>query len=371
MRIGTTNLWLLAVRDRRARTHASLGGPVSPRRRNPMAAMAGGALVAGALAACGGPSGAGGSERVTIYSGRTENLISPILERFAAETGIAVDVRYGQSADLALLIDTEADRSPADVYLSQSPGAVAFLAQKGRLAPLRADTLGRVDEASRSPAGLWVGISGRVRVLVYNSDLVAEADLPASVFDLTGPAFADKVALAPANGSFQDFVTGMRQSVGEERTLGWLTGMKDNGARTYANNTAIVEAVGRGEVPFGLVNHYYNFRALAEDPDLPTRNHIFPDADIGAMNLITGASVVAATDDSESARRLVDFLLGTEAQQFFSEESFEYPLASGVAPSHGLPPLSEIETPTFEADSLGGGLARTKELIDASGLESA
>lgn len=325
-------------------------------------------LLAVGLAACGG--GGDSEERVTIYSGRTENLIGPLLRRFSEESGIEVDVRYGQSADLALLVDQEGSRSPADVYLSQSPGAVAFLAERQRLRPLSQETLALVDPAARSPRGRWVGVAGRVRVLVYNTRLVAPEELPASVFDLTQPRYKDRVAVAPANGSFQDFVTGMRQSLGDERALEWLRGMRANGARTYANNTAIVEAVGRGEVPMGLVNHYYNHRAKAENPGVPTENHIFPDGDLGAMNLVTAAAVVAATDAPRPAERLVRFLLSEEAQTYFSRETFEYPLAAGVAPASGLPPLASIRTPTFDAETLGGGLARTKELIDASGLES-
>lgn len=340
-----------------------------PARRRPrpgsVVSLVAAALVATSLAACSG----GGGERVTIYSGRTENLVAPILARFAAETGIDVDVRYGQSADLALLIDEEGDRSPADVFLSQSPGAVSFLADEGRLRPLGQAVLDEVAPSARSAQGLWVGVSGRIRVLVYNTDMVRAADLPATVFDLVGPAYRGRVALAPSNGSFQDFVTGMRQSVGDDRTRSWLVGMRENGARTYANNTAIVEAVGRGEIAMGLVNHYYNARAKVENPSIRSENHVFPGGDLGAMNLVTGAAILESSANTGAAERLVRFLLEEEAQRYFADETFEYPLAQGVPPAAGLPPLDSINTPTFDSDTLGGGLSRTKELINESGLE--
>jgi iron(III) transport system substrate-binding protein len=308
-------------------------------------------------------------QTLTIYSGRTENLIAPILEDFAESTGIDVEVRYGQSADLALLIDQEGERSPADVFLSQSPGAIGFLAEDDRLVAIPSDTLELVDPSLRSSAGTWVGMSGRIRTLVYNSDLVDPATLPASVLDLTDERFRGQVALAPANGSFQDFVTALRETQGDDVASEWLAGMAANDAQVYADNTAIVQAVGRGEVPMGLVNHYYNHRAKAEDPSLPTENYFFPNGDIGALLLTTAIGVVDTADDVELADRLVSFMLGEKAQTFFSEESFEYPLAAGVEPAAGLPPLSDVEVATFDVDGLGGGLGRTLELIEGSGLD--
>ena len=315
-----------------------------------------------------GTSCGGEEDVITVYSGRTSNLIGPLLEEFARSTGIDIEVRYGQSADLALLIHQEGDRSPADVFISQSPGAVGFLAGEGRLRPIGEKVLSLVPEGFRSAGGLWVGISGRVRVIVYNRDLVDSAELPASVFELTEERFRGRVAVAPANGSFQDFVTAMRETHGDEATLAWLEGLVTNDARTYANNTSIVQAVGRGDIPMGLVNHYYNFRSKAEDPAVASENYYFPDRDIGSLLIVTAIGVVSTTDDPDLADRLVEYMLSEPAQRFYSEKTFEYPLTAGVAPS-GLPPLAGIEVATYDFDRLGGGLERTKELIDESGLE--
>ena len=317
-----------------------------------------------------GVSCGGGDETITVYSGRTENLIGPILEDFTEATGIEVEVRYGKSADLALLIDEEGERSPADVFISQSPGAVGFLAGEGHLRPIDQDALQAVPREFRNAGGLWVGMSGRVRVIVYNRDLVDPAELPASVFDLTDERFRGRVGVAPANGSFQDFVTAMREVHSDGVALEWLTALEANDARAYANNTAIVQAVGRGDVPMGLVNHYYNLRAKAEDPGVASENYYFPDRDIGSLLIVTAIGVLSTTDVPELADQLVEFMLSEEAQRFLSEQAFEYPLAAGVAPSSVLPPLSSLGVATYDFDRLGGGLERTKELIDESGLES-
>lgn len=316
------------------------------------------------LAACGSDE-----PDLTIYSGRTENLVGPLLEQFADEEGLDISVRYGDSAELALLIDQEGVDTPADVFISQSPGALGFLAADDRFAPLPDDVAELVDERFEDPAG-WVGLSGRVRVLVYNTEAVDEADLPESVFDLTAPEYEGRVALAPENGSFQDFVTAMRAEVGDDAAREWLEAMEANGSPTYDNNNAIVEAVARGEVDMGLVNHYYNERRLAEDPDSPTANHLFADGDLGSLILATGVGVLEGTDSSDVAERFVEFLLSEGAQTYFSEETFEYPLAAGVEPHvEDLPPLDSIVAPEVDLRSLGGGLAATRELIAESGLE--
>ena len=322
-------------------------------------------VLAGVVFSCGGSE-----DSITVYSGRTENLIGPLIEEFTDSTGIEVEIRYGQSADLALLIDEEGDRSPADIFISQSPGAIGFLAERGRLRPLDQDTLALLPPEYRNAGGMWVGMSGRVRVVVYNrEDLVDPSELPDSVFDLTEERFRGRVAVAPANGSFQDFVTAMREIHGDGTTLGWLTGLVANDARSYAGNTAIVQAVGRGEIPMGLVNHYYNLRAKAEDPSVPSENYFFPNRDTGSLIIVTAIGILTTTDNPDLAGRLVDYMLSEQAQEFFSEQTFEYPLAAGVQPSPGLPPLATIEVATYDFDRLGGGLERTKDLIDESGLE--
>ena len=337
-----------------------------------VAAAAAALLPAALLTACSADSQPAGSAAppadLTVYSGRTENLIGPIIDRFEAETGTAVDVRYGDSADLALLIEQEGDRSPADVFISQSPGAIGYLTDRGLLSKVDAETLDVVDKDLRNADGRWVGFSGRVRALVYNTDQVDPKTLPKSVFDLTAPEYAGKVAVAPTNGSFQDFVTAMRLQEGDAVAEGWLKGMADNGSPNYADNTSIVQAVARGEVPMGLVNHYYNERALAEDPTSPTDNYFFESGDIGSLLITTAIGVLASSDDQKGAQDLARFLLAAEAQEFFSNETYEYPLAKGAKANPALPDLKDINVTTFDLDKLGGGLETTLQMIEASGL---
>jgi iron(III) transport system substrate-binding protein len=322
--------------------------------------------LAAVLPACGGSS----EGAVTVYSGRSEDLVGPLLEQFAEETGTDIEVRYGDSTELALLIAEEGEDTPADLFISQSPGAVAFLDREGLLGTVSDDALQRIPEGYRAADGSWVGLSGRRRALVYNEDDVDPADLPDSVLDLTDAVYEGQVGIAPSNASFQDFVTAMRAELGDEATLEWLEGMAANGAPVYQNNVSIVEAVGRGEIPMGLVNHYYNAEALAEDPDLPSRNHFFPGDDLGAMVLVAAGSILAGNDAGEDADALLEFLLSDESQRYFAEETFEYPLVEGVDPVADLPPLEGLSVAAVDYDSLGGGLETTLELIDESGIST-
>jgi iron(III) transport system substrate-binding protein len=325
------------------------------------------AVLAGCvLTAC---SSGGGSDRLTIYSGRTQELIEPLLEQFSDETGIGIDVRYGDSSDLALLIDEEGDQSPADVFLSQSPGPTGYLDSLGRLQPVEQSVLDLVPERFRADDGNWVGVSGRVRVLVSNPEAVPEDELPQSVFDVTDPKYRGRVGVAPPNASFQDFVTGMREIEGEDRTKAWLDGLVANDVKTYPNNIAIVEAVDRGEIDMGLVNDYYLYELQAQDPDISAVNNYFPAGDLGSLILTTTVGVLDTADDRDTAEQFIEYLLSSRAQDFYAEKSFEYPLAHGVAPASDKPPLDTIQSPRLDLAQLGDGLVKTRELIADAGLQ--
>lgn len=306
---------------------------------------------------------------VTIYSGRTENLIEPVLEAFACETGIEVDVRWGASTDLALLLAEEGERSRADVFLSRSPGPVGFLESEGLLGSVDAGVLELVDEQNRSDTGSWVGFSGRKRVLVYNVDDVSTDDLPESVFDLTDEQYRGQVAIPATNGSFVDWFTVFRDQAGTDVASQWLDEMVANDARFYPNNRAIVEAADRGEIQLGLVNHYYNFQeSTAVGDEHRAENHDLADGDIGSLLIITAASVLDTSENQSEANELISYLLSAPVQRYFSEETFEYPLAAGVEPAEILPPLTALEIGSVDFDALGGGFEETTAIIEASGI---
>jgi iron(III) transport system substrate-binding protein len=337
-------------------------------------------LTAGLLAtACGSGSSPSEDDRVAaaaesgeliVYSGRNENLIGPLLEQFTEATGIKVTARYGGSAELAAQLLEEGERTPAAVFLSQDAGALGALQDADRLAALPPAALAKVPAKYRSAEDQWVGVSGRSRVLVYNPDLVAEADLPQSVFDLTEPEYDGKVGYAPTNASFQSFVTAMRVVSGEERTRDFLEGFRANDPQAYDRNSLIVDAVDSGEIPFGLVNHYYLYEKASEAgglDKLTARNHLFPGDDLGSMVNVAGVGVLKGKT-SEEASAFVDYLLGEQAQTYFAQETKEFPLVAGVQPDvPGLPPLESLQGPDIDLSELDT-LEQTLALLDEVGL---
>ena len=315
--------------------------------------------------ACAGSNG----REVTVYSGRTENLIGPTLEAFACETGTDVSVRWGSSTDLALLLAEEGDRTAADVFLSRSPGPVGFLESDGLLGTIDDGVLGLVAPENRSASGTWVGFSGRKRVLVHNIDSVPPEELPRSVFDLTDERYRGRVAIPATNGSFVDWFTVFRDQYGSDVASQWLNDMVANDARYYPNNRSIVEAAGRGEIDMGLVNHYYQYQEAAAAGDRHrAANHDLADDDIGSLLIITAATITAGSNNRQAANELIAYLLTESAQRYFSQQTFEYPLAAGVEPADVLPPLKALEIGSVDFDALGGGFAETIAIVEASGI---
>jgi iron(III) transport system substrate-binding protein len=235
-------------------------------------ALTAAAAATGAQSAPAQPSAAAGGTSLTIYSGREERLVKPMFDRFEQQTGIELNVRYGSSAELAATILEEGRNSPADVFFAQEAGLLGFVARQGLLKVLPQRTLDRVTPRFRAPGKRWVGTSGRARVLAYNTQELQRDQLPRSIWDLTRPQWKGKIGLAPTNASFQAFVAVMRIKHGEARTRDWLLGVRANDARFYGNNTQVVQAVGRGEVTLGLVNHYYLHNLRVQTPDLPVEN---------------------------------------------------------------------------------------------------
>lgn len=326
-----------------------------------------GAVATLTIAGCGG-----GSETLTIYSGREEELVAPLIEQFEQETGTDVEVRYGDSAELAATIAEEGDGSPADVFFAQDPGSLGAVSAEGLLAELPAALLERVSERFRDPEGRWVGTSGRSRVIAYNTEELSENDVPDSVFDLTDPRWEGRVGVAPTNASFQAFVTAMRLQEGEEKTRAWLEDLKANGVRFYEKNTPIVEAVASGEIDLGLVNHYYLYLVKEEQPGAPVANHFLPGDDPGALVSAAGVGVLDSTDDREDAEGFVEFLLSDEGQRFYTEraEEAEYPVVAGIPVKAGLPALESLSGPDIDFTALGDELELTLELLNETGYTS-
>lgn len=337
------------------------------------AAILSAALIA---AACGDgegtPAGAADgtaeSERLTIYSGRDEEFVGPLFERFETTAGIALDVRYADSAELAATILEEGDRSPADVFLSQDAGSLGAVADEGLFTALPEEILGRVDERFRSREDLWVGTSGRARVAAYNTEALRASSLPPSIEGFTEPDWKGRIGFPPTNSSFQAFVAAMIHTEGEDATREFLEGLVANEPALYEDNSSTVRAVASGEIEVGFVNHYYIYEVAAEDGEIPVANHFFRNGDPGALVNSAGAGILASSERREAAETLIDFLTGDEGQRYFAEDTFEYPVVPEYLPSEDLPALDDIESPQVDLSDLSETIDPALRLLAEVGL---
>jgi len=309
----------------------------------------------------------GQAEALVLYSGRNENFVQPVIEAFTAETGIEVDVRYAGTGELATTILAEGEDTPADVFWAQDPAFIGGIAKEGLLTELPSDITELVPDRFRDSDDQWVGITGRSRVFVYNTDLVGEDELPETVWDLVEPEWNGRFGVAPTNGSFVAFVTGMLLAEGEERTRDWLEGIAANDPIIFEGNGPIVDATVAGDLAGGLVNHYYLLQRIAELGEVPAANHYFPDGDPGSMVMATGAGILVSSDRPEAAAELVRYLLTAESQEHFLG-LFEYPLIEGSGSPEGQPPLGDLPVFDISLTDTADTLEPALNLISESGL---
>lgn len=309
-----------------------------------------------------------GAGELIIYSGRSESLIAPLVEQFSQSSGIKVQVRYGGTAEMAATLLEEGQNSPADLFYAQDPAGLGAVDKAGLLAPLPAEILDQVPDRFAATDNDWVGISGRARVVVYNTDLLTEADLPADMWGFAEAEWQNKIGWAPTNGSFQAMVTAMRVVWGEEQTGEWLQAIQANQPISYENNSAIVQAVAAGEIQVGFVNHYYLYRFLAEEGDsFPAANYFLPGGDPGSIILVSGIARLKTAPNSDNALRFIQFLLSVEGQQYFADQTYEYPVIAGVNIAPGLPALADLDAiaahvPLSELSDLSGTVQLLSDL---------
>jgi iron(III) transport system substrate-binding protein len=305
----------------------------------------------------------------TLYSGRDEALVQPLIDRFTAETGIEVEVRYGNTAELGSLLLEEGDATPADVFLSQDAGALGALSEAGLFATLPEDVASAVPAGFTSTDASWVGITGRARVVVYDGERLSADELPDTIDGYVTDEWSGRLAVAPSNASFQSFVTALRVLEGEEAAEAWAQSLAGNSPQIFEGNSPILTAVNDGAVEAGLINHYYWFRQAAEvgvDAMRAQLKFLQP-GDAGSIVNVTGAGILAGSADNADALAFIEYLLSEEGQSYFVSETYEYPLVPGIPAPEGLPALESLVNPDLDLSDLDT-LSDTQALLSRVGL---
>jgi iron(III) transport system substrate-binding protein len=306
---------------------------------------------------------------ITVYSGQHEQTVSQLVGAFEAKTGVKVKVRSDDEGSLAQQLLAEGSATPADVFYAENPPALNVLDAKGLLSRTAATTLAQVPPQFNPASGNWVGVSARAVALAYNTTQLQPSELPSSILALAEPTWKGKLGIAPGETDFQPIVTTIIRLEGRAAAEAWLKGIKAN-SKVYADNEALIAAVNRGEVATGIVDHYYWYRMRDEvgRSKVHTALHYFAPGDAGALTDVSGAGQTTSSRHPGSAQAFLAFLVSREGQQIIADsESYEYPLASGVASTKGLRPLADFGPSPMTISQLGDG-QQALQLLQQVGL---
>lgn len=295
------------------------------------------------------------SAELVVYSARKDALMAPVIEAFQKDTGIKVTLKTGGGGALANQLIEEKSNPRADVFVTIYAPGLNRLAVEGVLLPYTSPATLKIPPEFRASDGSWTGVSGRMRVIMYNSTLVKPEQLPKSVLELTDPRWKGKIASAGiANDSMQAHVAALVKLIGEARTVEWLRGLVANDARFFKGHTEVRKGVGRGEFHLGLVNDYYFYLEKEEGSPVAV---VYPDqgpSDIGVVMTMTGVTIIRGTKNPEAAQRFVDSLMTPKAQQLFAQTNFEIPLLPGTKPARGVRSLDTLRLAKYPHNLVTG-----------------
>jgi iron(III) transport system substrate-binding protein len=328
------------------------------------------ACLAGVLAACGG-SGGSSAGSITLYSGQHEQTTQSLVSAFEKATGIQVNVRYDDEDTFTDEIVAEESHPKADVFYTENSPPLAYLQDKGLLAPVDASTLAKTPSKYNSPQGDWVGVSARVSVLIYNPRLISQAQLPTSVLQLANPEYKNKVAFAAGETDFQPIVTSVDRAYGQAKTITWLEGIKANaGSHVYPDNETIADEVNRGAVAFGVVNQYYWYRMQAElgKSNIHSEITYFAPHDPGYVLDVSGAAILKSSKHQADDQKFLAFIVSEQGQEIIAHGiSYEYPLDDGVQTTAPETPFDQLQPNDITIPELGDG-STAIALLQKTGL---
>jgi iron(III) transport system substrate-binding protein len=320
-----------------------------------------------AVPACGDSAGANGT--LTLYAAQHQELIKPLVEAFEKETDIKVNIRMGGDSQLANQIVQEGASSPGDVFVTENSPAMSLVDRANGFAKLDDATLAQVPAQFVPSSHNWTGFAARSTVLVYNKQQLTQDQLPASLMDLQQPQWQGRYGVAAGGADFQAIVSAVLATKGEPEATKWIEGLKAN-AKIYQNNRAILKAVNNGEIPAGVIYHYYWYQDQAESgaDSGNTELKFFGDKDPGAFLSVSGAGVLSASKQQDKAAQLVKFLTSKQGQENLAnnDDALEYPVAAGVAANSKLKPMSELDPPVIDIATLNG--PKVVDLMRNAGL---
>lgn len=329
-----------------------------------------GALLVGASGI--GPSGA---QEVNIYNARHYGTDQQLWDAFTKETGIAVNVVEANHDELIQRLVAEGENSPADIFITVDAGRLALAAEKDLFASIKTPVLDAdVPAHLRHPDGLWYGLAMRARVLVYDKERLNPAEL--STYEaLADPKFAGKIVVRSSTSVYNLSLMGsIIAADGAEKAETWAKGLVANMARPpEGGDTDQLKAVAAGVGDIAISNTYYLARLLAsekpEDRAIGEKLGVFfPNQDDRGTHVnISGAGVLKYAPNKDNAIKLLEFLVSPEAQRYFADISFEYPVNPAVKPHPVLAAFGEFKQDTLNAATFAANSLEASKIMDRAG----
>lgn len=309
---------------------------------------------------------------LVIYSGRSEALITPIIDAFKAKyPDITVELKSGKNNELAAAILEEKANPQADIFISTDMLTHINLSKEGvlRAAPI-AGTEGVASEL-KAADGSWTSITSRARVIMYNTTLVSPEDAPTSIFDLTDPKWKGKIAATnTTSGAMQAHVAALKKEIGDEKTQEWLDGLVANEVTFFGGHTDIRKAVGAGEFAIGLVNHYYYELQKREATDNQV-GVVYPDqgeGQLGVMMNTTAIGQIEGSKNPENAKLFAEFLFTPETQTLFAQLNYEYPVLAGIKVAEGVADPSTFRMKNIDMQVIANDVPAAIEMMQSAGI---
>jgi iron(III) transport system substrate-binding protein len=272
------------------------------------------------------------ADELVVYSERREPLIQPIFEAYARETGIKVTWLNDAAPVLIERIAAEGAATRADLFMAVDAGNLWQAAERGILAPIQSPKLeAAIPSNLRDPDGRWFALSQRARTIVHSTERVKPEEL--STYEaLADPKWKGRLCLRSSKKVYNQSLTatliarsGAEQA--ESVVQGWVANLA---APPFADDTLLAQAIAAGQCDVGIINTYYLGRLLKDDPAFPVTVFWPNQADAGVHVNISGAGIVAQSDNKAEAQALLEWLASDATQREFARLNFEFPAKPGI-----------------------------------------
>lgn len=319
-----------------------------------------------------------GAAEVNIYSNRQPFLIQPMLDKFTAETGIAVNSLFAEKG-LTERVKAEGLNSPVDVLLTTDIARLTEAVEAGITQPVDSPALiSAIPESLRDPARNWFALTLRARVIYAANERVKDSEVT-TYEGLTAPKWKGRICSRSGNSDYNiALLASQIAHHGETEAAKWLMGVKANLARKpQGDDRAQIRAVAQGECDIALGNTYYMAVMLAdpEQAEFARAVHIvFPNQPgtpfpSGTHVNVSGMAMAKHAPNREAAQKLMEFLASPEAQKMYANINNEYPVRSGVESSELLQSWGEFKSDELPLQEIAKFRKRALEIVYETGFD--